>query len=413
MARAFVLRPGDGRSVDLGGLRMSALALAVIVLVGCTAPAATPSGTASAAAPSASSVPIVTATPAVQTVEPTATTLVRTPEPIPTGSPQALPPAIRVVSQAFSIATAAPLIEVVGPYRTTTETDLRRWVPTFLEALDQYRSDPVANQGLFESLYAPGPYAELIRQPLRAGVPFDQKRKFELGQLTILHMYAKPWGRVAYIDATLTYTDRITAADGKTSSVQRAQQARFVNQGHGMYKVIDGYDPALARWVDGEQPRWSALALEAEAPTQMGWFFQRESYVRGEQYPHAAPPGGRFLITAFDNAWNDSLDRLDASYAKKEFTTRRFDDLTVRISRFEPATFLGDGIVTVVVNGQLVTAASSGPERSTSVTRTLRFYRITRDGLFANWQVVDEQGANGAWLSGGNLELAEIDQDRG
>ena len=119
------------------------------------------------------------------------------------------------------------------------------------------------------------------------------------------------------------------------------------------------------------------------------------------------------MITAFDNAWNDSLDKLDASYAKKEFTTRRFEDLTVRISRFEPATFLGDGVVTVVVNGRLVTAASSGPERSTSVTRTLRFYRITRDGLGASWQIVDEQGANGAWLSGGNLELAEIDQDRG
>jgi len=180
-----------------------------------------------------------------------------------------------------------------------------------------------------------------------------------------------------------------------------------------MYKVIDGYDPTLGRWVDGEQPRWSALALEAEAPTQMGWFFQRESYVPGEQYPHAAPPGGRFLVTAFDDAWNTSLDKLDASYAKKEFTTRRFEDLTVRISRFEPATFLGDGIVTAVVNARLVTAAASGPERSTSVTRTLRLYRITRDGLNANWQVVDEQGPNGAWLSGGNLELAEIDQDRG
>jgi len=355
----------------------------------------------------------VTPTPAAQTVEPTATTLVRTPEPIPTGSPQALPPAIGVVSQAFTVATAAPLIEVVGPYRTTTETDLRRWVPTFLEGLDQYRKDPPANQGLFESLYAPGPYAELIRQPFRAGVPFGETRKFELGQLTIQHMYAKPWGRVAYIDATLSYTDRITAADGKTRSVAYVQQARFVNQGHGMYKVIDGYDPALARWVDGEQPRWSALALEAEAPNQMGWFFQRESYVPDEQYPHAAPPGGRFLITAFDDAWNDSLNKLDASYAKKEFATRRFEDLTVRISRFEPATFLGDGIVTVVVNGRLVTAGASGPERSTSVTRTLRFYRITRDGLFANWQVVDEQGANGTWLSGGNLELAEIDQDRG
>jgi hypothetical protein len=393
------------------------LSLAVVVLGACIEPAATPSGTSS---PTATSAPTQTAAPTpAPTAEPTATTLVRTPEPIPTGSPQAPAPAIRVISQAFSVATAAPLVEVVGPYRTTTETDLRRWVPTFLEGLDQYRTDSTkgGNRALFDSLYAPGPYAELIRQSLARwqGPPANpgDQHKFELGQLTIQHMYAKPWGRVAYIDATLTYVDRITAADGKTSSVQIAQQARFVNQGHGMYKVIDGYDPTLGRWVDGEQPRWSALALEAEAPNQMWWFFQRESYVPGEQYPHATPQGGRFLITAFDNFWNDSLGKLDASYAKKEFVNRRFEDLTARISLFEPATFLGDGIVTVVVNGRLVTAAATGPERSSPITRTLRFYRITRDGLNANWQVVDEQGTNGASLSGGYLELAEIDQDRG
>jgi len=388
------------------------MALAVLVLGTCTAPAATPSGTASPPASSATATP--TAEP---TVEPTATTLVRTPDPIPKGSPQAPPPSIRVVPQAFAVVTAAPLIEVVGPFRTTSEAEIRSWVPSLLQGLDQYRTglNESSNRALFESLYAPGPYAELIRQSLRVGASTTpgEQRKFETGQLTIQHMYAKPWGRVAYIDATLTYTDKITAADGKTSSVPVTQQARFVNQGHGMYKVIDGYDPTLGRWVDGEQPRWSALALEAEAPTQMGWFFQRESYVPGEQYPHAAPPGGRFLVTAFDDAWNNSLDKLDASYAKKEFTTRRYDDVTVRISRFEPATFLGDGIVTAVVNARLVTAAPSGPERSTPVTRTLRLYRITRDGLNANWQVVDEQGSNGAWLSGGNLELAEIDQDRG
>ncbi|MDQ2966800.1 MAG: hypothetical protein M3R37_00570 [Actinomycetota bacterium] len=391
-----------------------ALALAVVLLAACTAPAVTPGGAASPTAPSS---PNKTATPTpAPTVEPTATTLVRTPEPIPTGSPQALAPAIRIVSQTFSVATAAPLIEVVGPFRTNAETELRSWVPYLLNGLDTYRRDSTTSSSasVFDSLYVPGPYAELIRQSLRGALaprPGEQ-RKFDLGQLTIQHMYAKPWGRVAYIDANLTYNDRITAADGTTSSVPHTQQSRFANQGRGLYKVIDGYDPMLARWVDGEQPRWSALALEAEA-TQMGWFFQRESYVPGEQYPHAAGPGGRFLVTAFDSAWNDSLAALDASYAKKEFTTRRFDDLAVRISRFEPATFLGDGVVTVVVNARLVTAAPGVAERSTSVTRTLRLYRLTRDGLFANWLVVDEQGANGAWLSGGNLELAEIDQDRG
>jgi len=399
--------------------RWPALALAVAVICACTEPAATPSASNS---PTATGAPTQTATPTATpteapTAEPTATTLVRTPEPIPTGAPQAAAPAIRVVSQAFSVGTAAPLIEVVGSFRTAAETDLRRWVPILLEGLDKMRVDPNQSsmRAFFDTLYAPGPYAELIRQSLSSTSPTSQgeQHKFELGQLTIQHMYAKPWGRVAYIDAILSYVDRVTAADGKTRSIELAQQARFVNQGHGFYKVIDGYDPTLGRWIDGEQPRWSALALEAEAPNQMWWFFQRESYVPGEQYPHAAPQGGRFLVTAFDNAWNDSLGKLDASYAKKDFVTRRFDDLTARVSRFEPATFLGDGIVTVVVNGRLVTAATSGPERSSPITRTLRFYRITRDGLNANWQVVDEQGSNGAWLSGGNLELAEIDQDRG
>ncbi len=206
-----------------------ALALAVVVLAACTAPAATPGSTVSPAAPSS---PKETATPRpAPTVEPTATTLVRTPEPIPTGSPQALAPAIRVVSQTFSVATAAPLIEVVGPFRTNAETELRSWVPYLLNGLDTYRRDSTTSSSaaVFDSLYVPGPYAELIRQSLRGALAArpGEQRKFELGQLTIQHMYAKPWGRVAYVDANLTYTDRITAADGTTSSVQHTQQARL------------------------------------------------------------------------------------------------------------------------------------------------------------------------------------------
>ena len=342
----------------------------------------------------------------------------RTAEPGRTAPPQASPPQVRVVSQSFSLAQPTTLIEVVGRYRTDTESALRAWMPSYLEALDSYRGDPSnpSNRARFDSLHAPGPFTELVRQSLSPwfGSPGSapQRRTFLLGQLTIQHMYAKPWGRVAYIDATLTYADRITDADGKTSSIPREQQGRYVNQGQGQYKVIDGYDPMLSRWVDGEQPRWSALALEAEAPAAIGWFLQRESYVPGEQYPHAAPPGGRFLLTAFDNARNDSLTKLDASYTKAEFTTRRFDDVAVRVTRFEPATFLGDGVVTVLVSAQLVTSVSGGAQRSTSVTRALRFYRITRDGLNAGWQAVDEQ-LNSVWLSGGDLALAEIDQDRG
>lgn len=321
------------------------------------------------------------------------------------------------MSQSFTLAPATTLIEVVGRYRTDTENSLRSWVPAYLQALDKYRSDPnEQNRAAFDSMHAPGPYTEFIRQSLAPwyGPPgaAAPKRTFEIGQLTIQHMYAKPWGRVAYIDAALTYTDRITAVDGTTSAVEHVQQGRYVNQGQGFYKVIDGYDAVVSRWVDGEQPRWSALALEAEAPLAIGYFLQRESYVPGEPYAHGTPPGQRFLISPFDKARNDALLALDASYAKGEFTSRRFADVSVRVSRFEPATFLGDGVVTVVFSGQLVTVRGAA-ERSTPVTRTLRFYRITRDGLNAFWLVVDEQGSNGDWLSGGDLALAEIDQDRG
>jgi hypothetical protein len=395
--------------------RTAALALVLITLSACTSPAATPDTSASPA-PSTAPSAIPTSTPAAPA--PAVETPNRTSEPGPTPPPQALLPVVRVVPQTLSLAPPTTLIEVVGRYRTDTEAAVRLWVPSYLQALDRYRGDPTeSNRATFDAMHAPGPYRELIRQSLGPwfGSPGTEanKRAFELGQFTIQHMYAKPWGRVAYIDATLTFTDRITAADGTTSAVQRVQQGRYANQGQGMYKVLDGYDPMVTRWVDGEQPRWSALALEAEAPNAIGYFLQRESFVPGEPYAHGAPPGQRFLITVYDNARNDALVRLDASYKKGEFTTRRFDDVAVRVSRFEPATFLGDGVVTVTVTAQLREGANPASLRSTPVTRTLRFYRITRDGVNAFWQVVDEQGANGAWLSGGDLALAEIDQDRG
>lgn len=388
-------------------------AVAVLLVSGCAGPAATPSGTPgpTTTAPASASAQPVSATPAP--VE----TPTRTAPPIPTPPPQGTAPPVSVVSQKFTLATAAPLIEVVGPYRNDTENQLRAWVPFYLDILDKYRnegSDP-NNRAMFEGAFAPGPYAEFVRQSLGGQFvtgPVPPARKFQLSQLAIQHMYAKPWGRVAYIDAMLSYVDRITAVDGKVTTVQHVQQARFVNQGHGQYKVVDGYDTVFGRWVNGEQPRWSGLALEAEASQGFGWYLTRETYVPGETYPHAAPEGQRFLVTAFDKSWNDSLAKLDAGYQKGDFTSRRFDNVSVQVTRFEPATFLGDGVVTAVMNARLL-VGTPGNERATQVTRTVRFYRITRDGLNAFWQAVDEQGADGNWLSGGNLELAEIDQDRG
>ncbi len=70
-------------------------------------------------------------------------------------------------------------------------------------------------------------------------------------------------------------------------------------------------------------------------------------------------------------------------------------------------------MATVRLDALLVTVDAAGKSRTAPVTRTLRFYRITRDGVSAGWWIVDEQGANGTWVSGGDLALAQIDVSRG
>jgi hypothetical protein len=394
--------------------RWTAIALAVVV-IGCAAPATTPASNTPTASGSVvnSRVPVTPVPPASAVLTPG-----RTSEPRPTEPPRAVRPPIRVVAQPLEIAPSTALIEVVGRYRTDTETAVRSWMPFYLEILDKYRNDSnEINRSMFESTHAPGPYTELIRRSLQPwfgppGMPAP-KRAFTLERFTIEHMYAKPWGRVAYIDATLSYVDVVTAADGTMSSTRHSIQGRWAHQGQGQYKLLDGYDPILGRWVGGELPRWSALGLQAEAPIGVGWVLERESYVPGDPYPHGTPATGRFLNTPFDNAWNDTVLKLDASFSSGEFKTRRFDDVEVRVTHFAPATYLGDGVVTAVVSGRLVTAAAGAAERSSPITRTLKFYRITRDGLMASWMPVDEQGPSGTWLSGGDLALSEIDQDRG
>jgi hypothetical protein len=360
--------------------------------------------------------PSATVTAATPTPSPDLTPAA-TPEPAPSLPPQAPLPLVTAVSQTFTVAPLPQLIEIVGVYRTNTESEVRSWAPTYLQALDKYRNGPTEEtKSVFEAMNTPGPYAEIVRASLQiwSGPPGSApNRTYELDGLTIQHMYAKPWGRVAYIDATMTYHDKIIATDGKISAVPHVQRIRVVNQGRGFYKVVDGYDAVVNRWIVGDGPRWSALALEREGPAAVGGLLVRESYVPGEAYPHGMPATSLPpSVPPFERALNDAIVKLDAAYQQREFSARRYDDVTVRVSRFEPASFLGDGVVTVSVNAKLVLTSTGGPETTSAVARTLRFYRITRDGLNAFWLPVDEQVA-GAWMSGGDLALSEIDQDRG
>src|SRR5688500_856286 len=113
--------------------RWTAIALAVVV-IGCAAPATTPASNTPTASGSVvnSRVPVTPVPPASAVLTPG-----RTSEPRPTEPPRAVRPPIRVVAQPLEIAPSTALIEVVGRYRTDTETAVRSWMPFYLEILDK------------------------------------------------------------------------------------------------------------------------------------------------------------------------------------------------------------------------------------------------------------------------------------
>jgi hypothetical protein len=384
------------------------LALALVVAVGLGACAPAPGA----------SVPTPTVTPSAAATQSNVPTATAAPTPAPekpTPPPAATLPTVLVSSDRFAVAPTPSLIELAGPPRADAENLARSWAPLYVKALDDYRTNPTEQaRNAFDGLNTPGPYTEVIRASLQTYPAPAGRRSFAYTDLTLLHIWAKPWGRAAYMDVTLRYVDKVFDNTGAlTTTIDHVQQMRLVNTGQGFLRVIDGYDPVLARWINGDQPRWSALALESEASNAVASVLVRESYVPNEQYPHGATGGLQVTPSAYDTAVNARLVDLDRQYTAKEFATRRFDAVSVAITRFEPASFLGDGVVTATLTAKLVTATAGGPERSTPVTRTLRFYRIARDGFGGFWMPVDEQLPSGSWISGGQLDLAQIDIDRG
>jgi hypothetical protein len=397
--------------------RLVAITLAAITAACSAGPQTTlPSNTPVVTAPeTASGAPSVAPTSAPSA----ARTPVLTPIPkseLPAFAPT---PTVRVRSNTFTIAAMPALVEASADERKIADAVVKAWAPTYLEMLDKTRASFTAeNRQIFDSYVVPGPYSEVVRRSLGPlvgpGAPTPQ-RTLSLTQLTLEHVYAKPWGRVAFVDTYLAYDDRTAAKDGTSTSEPRVARVRLVNQGGFFMRVFDGYDTVLGRWINGDFPRYSALALESEAPYGVAGALQRESYVKGEGQPHSAQASSSTVTfdTPFAKVWDTAIKALDDQYKRGDFVERRFDNATATITAFEPATFIGDGVVTVRLDAQRVTVDGAGKVSTTPVTRTLRFYRITRDGVAAGWQLVDEQGATGAWLSGGDLALAQIDVNRG
>ena len=322
------------------------------------------------------------------------------------GPPQVQAPRVALVSQAFTftplpIAGSAPAEEL-----QLTRQNMQGWTDWFAQMLTGYQGLYTADtqkqvelKAGFETLVAPGPFAEVLKiWTLREA---SVARKFTASDASILKLYAKPWGRAAYADIAFKLIESGGAQDTTHTLRLRVTVGRS-------WRVIDAWDANTGRWLVGEAPQYSALTLESEVPSAVGNYLYNESYIAGGTEQFAQRPG----LSQFLQARIDALNEMNNAFKSHRLVDRHFEGVTVKILRFEPATYLGDGVVTVSVSGRLVEVDGSGNSHQTPFTQQMKFLRTVRGGS-VSLNAVDQQSTNGIWDSGGDLALYAVDIEFG
>jgi hypothetical protein len=325
---------------------------------------------------------------------------------IPTVSIQ--PPKVALVAQPFAIGALPPAATASAEELELAKTNLPYWATNFAEMLTrfQFLSEGDAQKqaqlkGTFESMIKPGPFADTVElwaldEPMAT-------RKFETSDAALIHVYGKTWQRAAYADVRMKLGVKGGSKDSVRDLIVRVQVAR------GAWKVIDAFDFAGGRWLVGEKPQYSAPALESDVPAAVASYLWNESYTPGAstQFNQRDPSISRFWA-----ARAEALKELNDRFASGKLVDRHFEGVTVRLIRFDPATYLGDGVLTVSVSGRLMERDGTGAVRQFPFTQQMKFLRSVKNG-FVVLAVVDQQSTDGTWDSGGALALYANDAEFG
>jgi hypothetical protein len=380
--------------------RLGVLALALFFAACAPAAVAPPS-----AEPMAESTPVPPATGAPNEY-PVATPSAEPTEAPNSGPPQVAPPKVALVRQAFSFGTLPSPTSATAEEIETSNQQLAGWTTSFAEMLGGYQwlytADAQKQLDLkanFERMVAPGPFAEVLK--VWAARDAGTARRFTTSDARILKVYAKPWGRAAYADIAFKLIDSGGAQESTRDLRVRVTVGRS-------WRAIDAWDTTASRWLLGDAPQYSALALESEAPSAVSNYLYSESYVAGGSEQYAQRPG----LSTFLQARIDAINDLNNAFKSHQIVDRHFEGTTVKIVRFDPASYFGEGILTVSVSGRVVVTDGSGISRRTPFTQQMKFLRTVRGG-FPNLNAVDQQSTNGTWDSGGDLALYAVDIEFG
>jgi hypothetical protein len=383
--------------------RLGALAALVVLAAACFSAAPNAAPSSPDAMPSAS--PVVDAV-----VEPVATAPAATPPP-PGDMPILTRPVVRLDRRAFPF---GPVQGFVAPTADDTAifvaslpgiaTSYGQLLSRYANLLRMAQADQESTRMQFDAMHAAPRYVEVLRRWL-AYRSADDDVTVEIRDIALDRAYAKPWGRLAVIDIHFVLVDQHKGRMNGPSAGERLVRLRMSVA--GTWQVIDAFDATAGRWLEGESPRYSAFSLENEIPDVVADYLSAESFAPGV-YPGGAtrPP-----TTAFWKARGEALSQLGRIFDSGTLVDRHFEDVTARIVRFEPATYVGDGVLTVSVTGKLVEIAADGTKRTVPFTQPLKFLRMYGGG--AGWFAVDAQEPDGSWDSGGVLALSEIDRQFG
>ena len=94
-----------------------------------------------------------------------------------------------------------------------------------------------------------------------------------------------------------------------------------------------------------------------------------------------------------------ALDWIRTLAERGTLTDRHFDGMSAQITRFTPASYLGDGYVTVHLKGTLVEIVN-GVRHTYPVNESVVFQRFSF--AQATWIAVDGQNDDGTWIANGD-----------
>lgn len=380
--------------------RLGALAALVVLAAACSS---------AAPSPTPSSSPEPSATPFVNAVVEPVTTATPTP-PAPVNVPALARPVVTLDRRAFPIGSPQGFVAAASEDESLLAANVPDIAKSYGELLTKYANiqmgtiDSDNTRMQFDAMHAAPRYVEALRKWL-AYRGADDSITVEIRDVALDRAYAKPWGRQAMIEVHFVLA---VGHHGKINGPSTAGHAvRLRMSVAGNWQVIDAFDATAGRWLEGDSPRYSAFSLESEVPEVVAEYLSAESFAPG------VSPGGavRPPTTAFWKARTDALSEMNQLFTSGALVDRHFEDVTARIVRFDPATYVGDGVLTVSVAGKLIEIARDGTKRTVPFTQPLKFLRTY--GGFTQWTAVDAQEPDGSWDSGGVLALSEIDRTFG